>query len=239
MESKQSNTNRRSHLNMESNLISSEIFICECHSIEHQLMFHYDTELEQLSCDVHLSPYYNFFQRIWFSIKYIFGYKCQYGNFDTMIFKEKDMKTLRRFLDDNVVIGLDLKKMSASLDDYLKSEKCKTDMDEYFDKIQKSKEIIENQICKTYLKYGLNIDEVMSKIYDKYESRKYIDREYKAGREPTCFLYDFFYEYAKTFGKVYDKNDANDIFEVNSYQLGNFIFSLISGQGSFVRVTKI
>jgi hypothetical protein len=73
-----------------------EIFICECHSTEHQLVFRHDPddEYHELFIDVHLRTYKNVFKRIWVSLKYIFGYKCRYGHWDEFIFNKDDAQRL-------------------------------------------------------------------------------------------------------------------------------------------------
>ena len=78
-----------------------EIFICECHSTEHQLVVRYDPDEEyhNLYIDVHLITYENIFKRIWISLKYIFGYKCRYGHWDEFIFNKNDAERLIEILN--------------------------------------------------------------------------------------------------------------------------------------------
>lgn len=78
-------------------------FICECHSLEHQVSFWYDEEDDTLYCEPHLSTGRNFWKRLWFGIKYAFGYKSRYGAFDEMIFKEEDLDKLYNYLSKNVL----------------------------------------------------------------------------------------------------------------------------------------
>lgn len=81
------------------------IFICECHSLEHQLTFWYDTEYNELYCEPHLVTYRNFLKRIYVGIRYIFGYKSRYGEWDSLIFKQNDVDKLRQFLDEKYQYG--------------------------------------------------------------------------------------------------------------------------------------
>lgn len=78
----------------------TELFQCECYSPEHSLTFtlwDYGKNDVELYVNVHLlSP--NFFKRIWIALKYVFGYKCQYGNFDEMLFKREDADRLIQLL---------------------------------------------------------------------------------------------------------------------------------------------
>jgi hypothetical protein len=73
--------------------METQLFLCECSSAEHQIITHYDSEDKQLFLTVHLSNL-KFFERLWLGIKYIFGYKCKYGNFQEFIFNPKDADRL-------------------------------------------------------------------------------------------------------------------------------------------------
>jgi phage-related protein len=74
-----------------------EIFICECHTVEHQLVFRHDPDEKYyaLYIDVHLITYNNIFKRMWVSLKYIFGYKCRYGHWDEFIVKREDAQRMK------------------------------------------------------------------------------------------------------------------------------------------------
>lgn len=72
--------------------------ICECWSMEHQLQFIHDTEDDELYVDVHLITHRNFFMRLWIGLRYAFGYKCMYGNFDSTIISKEDRILLRDYL---------------------------------------------------------------------------------------------------------------------------------------------
>lgn len=76
------------------------IMICECHSPDHQLTFWYDEEYDELYCEPHLTTHRGFFKRLWFGLKYAFGYKSRYGDWDSTIFKKEDLKKLKKYLDE-------------------------------------------------------------------------------------------------------------------------------------------
>lgn len=42
----------------------NELFICQCHNTEHQLIFSYDKDWEEVFVSVHLIPENNIFKRI-------------------------------------------------------------------------------------------------------------------------------------------------------------------------------
>lgn len=76
-----------------------ETFICSCESIDHQVHFFWDDELNELYCEVHLSPYKNLFNRVLHAIRYVFGLRTRTSSFDTVIFKGEDVERLRDFLN--------------------------------------------------------------------------------------------------------------------------------------------
>ncbi len=76
-----------------------QIFTCKCESMEHQVVFNYDDEDNQLYMHVYLADYKNFWQRVVAGIGYIFGYKCKYGHFDCVILKDGDVPKIKEILD--------------------------------------------------------------------------------------------------------------------------------------------
>jgi len=55
----------------------------------------------------HLSIY-PWYLRLWLAIKYIFGYKSRYGNWDSTIIKIDDVKRIRMYFD--TLIDEDIKR---------------------------------------------------------------------------------------------------------------------------------
>lgn len=83
----------------------TEILICGCNSIEHQLIIRYsedetDDGFKHPMCYlyVHLSQK-PFWKRVVHGIKYIFGYQSNYGAFDEFIFDSKDANKLQDLVD--------------------------------------------------------------------------------------------------------------------------------------------
>lgn len=72
--------------------------VCECFSSEHQFHFIHDPEDDTVYLETHLVQYNNFFKRLWIGLKYAFGYKCRYGNFDCTIVPKEEKKKLVEFL---------------------------------------------------------------------------------------------------------------------------------------------
>jgi len=74
--------------------IKNELFICDCYSPEHQFILMYDNEDNILYLRTHLITYKSFFKRLIIGIKYAFGYKCRFGQFDEIIINPEDKERL-------------------------------------------------------------------------------------------------------------------------------------------------
>lgn len=72
---------------------------CSCHSSEHLLQFAKFEDEPEVYVIVFLSNY-NFFERLWKGIKYIFGYKCRYGHFGETILNKEAQKQIVQFLTE-------------------------------------------------------------------------------------------------------------------------------------------
>lgn len=78
-----------------------ETLICQCGSMEHQLSFVWweDEDLEgEVYMGVHLKPF-SFWQRVKHGIKYIFGYRSMYGDFDEVVLRKEDAHKLERIVE--------------------------------------------------------------------------------------------------------------------------------------------
>lgn len=78
----------------------NKLFICSCSNVEHQLIFTYfDDEPSDVYMRVHLVPETNIWKRIKNAVKYIFGHRSKYGDFDEFIFRKEDTNKLQRIVD--------------------------------------------------------------------------------------------------------------------------------------------
>ncbi len=68
----------------------SDLVICNCGSSEHQIIFTYNEDEKEVYMEVHLSKQRRFFKRFWHALKYIFGYRCRYGDFEEVIITPED-----------------------------------------------------------------------------------------------------------------------------------------------------
>lgn len=95
--------------------LDSIIIHCDCGSNEHQYLFGYDAEYGEFFLDTHLVTWHNVFHRIWIAIKYVFGYKSKYGNWDEIIVNQNDATELARFIAKHIpdrtldIMGLNAK----------------------------------------------------------------------------------------------------------------------------------
>jgi len=108
-----------------------QIMVCECHSLEHQVTFWYDEEDSLLYNEINLTTHRNFFKRLWYGLKYAFGYNSRYGAWDSTIFKPEDLLKLNKHLCDMYPRPQDEKIVNMSICmlsilDYLKlQDNCK------------------------------------------------------------------------------------------------------------------
>lgn len=79
--------------------MDKDLIICGCGSSEHIILFWYDEQSKFLYTEVHLTTYHSFFKRLWYGLKYAFGYKSRYGCFDECLFEEEQQKQLYDFLN--------------------------------------------------------------------------------------------------------------------------------------------
>jgi len=77
-----------------SNTVLADVLICDCNSREHQIVIEYDKEDKLIYCHIHLVKH-GLLRRLKAGFKYIFGYKCKYGQWDEFIFKPEHSKKLR------------------------------------------------------------------------------------------------------------------------------------------------
>lgn len=86
-------------------LDGSYFFECQCESDEHTLRFTLDKEYPEpeIYVSIFLDQYHTWYERVWVAIKYIFGYKCKYGHFNTWSMKPEDATKLRDMCNDFLI----------------------------------------------------------------------------------------------------------------------------------------
>jgi len=73
--------------------MSDNLFVCCCASVEHQFIVRIYDEWDEVYVSVHLNPH-PLHKRIMNAIKYIFGHRSKYGDFDEIILNREDTKRL-------------------------------------------------------------------------------------------------------------------------------------------------
>lgn len=71
---------------------------CACGSSNHMIVGEYDSEVNCVYLSIHLQNY-PIHARIWQAIKYIFGYKSKYGDFDEIVIDNEGKKNVVRLMD--------------------------------------------------------------------------------------------------------------------------------------------
>lgn len=70
------------------------VLICDCSSREHQIIIEHNNEDNLTYCHIHLVKH-GFWRRFKAGLKYIFGYKCRYGQWDEFVLKPEHANQLR------------------------------------------------------------------------------------------------------------------------------------------------
>lgn len=78
--------------------IIQAILLCKCGSREHQIIVEYDASENEVYCSIHLIKY-GFWRRLKAGLKYIFGYKCRFGQWEEFIWKPEHADKLRELAD--------------------------------------------------------------------------------------------------------------------------------------------
>ena len=75
------------------------LLLCDCSSCEHQLIVSWDNDDDEVYAHVHLTSYKGFWKRLWHGLKYAFGHRSRYGDFDEIILRKKDADNLQKVVD--------------------------------------------------------------------------------------------------------------------------------------------
>lgn len=71
--------------------MKSDVILCDCKLDEHNIIIHYDIDDDhEIYVSYHLTPIHNIFKRIWYGIKYVFGYRSKYGEYGELILNSED-----------------------------------------------------------------------------------------------------------------------------------------------------
>ena len=108
---------------------------------------------------------------------------------------------------------------------------------DFKNEIEKEENLLKSNISRLHKKFGNNIDFIIKKVYDKYESDEYVKREYKIGYMPRTDLYFLIYEYAKVHGNECFDQEYFNPFTSGCYYLGSYVIQRMDGQGSVIKIS--
>lgn len=143
-------------------------------------------------------------------------------------------------------MGLDINLIVEKFRKLIESEESKKNNKEYFDNIQKRKDIVESQVDR-FFEY-IRISEysefarIVEKVIAKYNSEEYVNRWYSRSIEPQEELYWFLFEFAKKYGSEATEEEWKEygnIFTHELYYYGGYYFNLMYGQGAVVQIEKV
>lgn len=80
-----------------------EFVLCSCNHSDHLLIMNLNEEGDFVDCtiEVHLSPL-PFYQRLIRAIKYVFGYRSRYGDFEDIVIDRERALQIRNFFDNAI-----------------------------------------------------------------------------------------------------------------------------------------
>lgn len=124
----------------------------------------------------------------------------------------------------------------------LQSEEGRKFAKEYFSKIINKENKEKEQLDRFHTKIANESKPVsfyIQKVLNYYNSNKYKNKWFSKGIEPPQSLYFFLYEYAIQYGKlVEDKTNLSNLFSTDLYYLDGYYFTMMVGQGSYVKIIK-
>lgn len=77
--------------------MKTNFFSCECGSLNHTFFISVDEDSCYIS--VHLYPK-SFFERVIHAVKYIFGFRSKYGDFEEILINKEDVKDIINILNN-------------------------------------------------------------------------------------------------------------------------------------------
>lgn len=86
-------------MGLRDDLTDTEYFECDCGDMDHILrVSYYKEDTEEMYVEIHLRQK-TFLQRVWHGVKYIFGFRSRYGDFDEFLWAPETARKYRAFID--------------------------------------------------------------------------------------------------------------------------------------------
>lgn len=134
----------------------------------------------------------------------------------------------------------------SALTKFLQSEEGAESIRKYCQEKEEQAKLYASQVERFYQKHKANMPAIIEKIMAKYESSEYVRREYKLGYEPREDLYWVLKSIASKYGTEVEINDVNikkypqlNMFTGSAFIFEGYLFQVMHGQGSVVRIDKI
>lgn len=125
-----------------------------------------------------------------------------------------------------------------SLRDFLDSPEGQESIRKFHDELEISERHRERWIEKFRNRAGDDVDSLLEKIIDKYDSDKYVNREYKLGYEPRESLLWVAMGYAGKYCEECVDEKYLNMFTGEAYYIGSYVIQVMHGQGSVIRIDK-
>lgn len=131
------------------------------------------------------------------------------------------------------------KSMVEKLREFLDSEEGKKSIEEFGRSLERESEFKERWIERFKAHSENNLDFVLGKIIAKYDSDKYVRKEYSKGYEPREKLLWVAFNYAEKYCKECTDEKYLNMFTGASYYIGSYVIQVMHGQGSVIRIDKV
>lgn len=131
--------------------------------------------------------------------------------------------------------------MFEKLREYLDSEEGEKAMEKYALKLKKENDLYDYWLNNLHIKYSNRFAEILEKIIKKYDSDKYVNKEYKLGYQPREPLFTLFYDYAEKYGRECTDREwetYGNMFTGSLYYCNGYYFNMMHGQGTVIKVMR-
>ena len=125
------------------------------------------------------------------------------------------------------------------LRDFLESEEGQESIKRFHEKLEREEKHSERWIEKFKNRAGADVDSLLEKLINKYDSDEYVNREYKIGYEPREPFLWVALGYAEKYGEECKDEKYFNMFTGEAYYIGSYVIQVMHGQGSVIRIDKI
>lgn len=90
---------------VESDRPKTFLLLCDCGRAEHQAILTYWPDEEELPeqliyVQIHLRAWEGFFRRLWTGLRYAFGHRSRYGDWDEIVLNKATVLELQKFIGE-------------------------------------------------------------------------------------------------------------------------------------------